>query len=379
MQRLKLLEPEKKDIMSLLHQIALTLIPGVGDVLGKKLVAVCGSAEAVLSEKKNVLLKADRVGEQVVSSIFENRNKALERAAQELEFINRYRITTYFYADKDYPARLKECVDAPMLLYYKGISVLNHPKIIAVVGTRRATTYGKDMCEKLLDGLISSDVLVVSGLAYGIDTSAHKFALEKGLSTVAVLAHGLDRIYPQLNKSLAERMIHQGGLLTDFTSGTNPDRENFPARNRIIAGLCDAVIVVEASMKGGALITAEIANSYNRDVFSVPGNIGNYFSEGCNFLIKTNRAALLQSADDIKYIMNWGEPVKKEPVQRKLMIELSPEQEKVVSVLQENGEVSIDRLCEATAISPALVANALLNLEFEGIIKTLPGKVYRLV
>lgn len=365
--------------MSLLHQIALTLIPGVGDVLGKKLVAVCGSPEAVLSEKKNVLLKADRVGEQVVNSIFENRSSALDRAAMELEFVNRYRIATYFYTDKDYPSRLKECVDAPMLLYYKGSAVLNHSKIIAMVGTRRATSYGKDICEKLIEGLKSLDVLVVSGLAYGIDTCAHKYSLEKGLKTVAVLAHGLDRIYPQLNKSLAERMIHQGGLLTDFLSGTNPDRENFPSRNRIIAGLCDAVIVVEAGMKGGALITAEIANSYNRDVFSVPGNIGSYFSEGCNFLIKTNRAALLQSAEDIKYIMGWGEPMKKEPIQRKLMIELSPEQEKVISVLQENGEVGIDLLCEATDVSPALVANALLNLEFEGIIKTMPGKVYRLV
>jgi DNA processing protein len=248
-----------------------------------------------------------------------------------------------------------------------------------VVGTRRATNYGKEICEKIIDGLKNLDVLVVSGLAYGIDTCAHKTALDRGLQSIAVLAHGLDRIYPPLNKSLAERMLSQGGLLSDFPSGTNPDRENFPSRNRIIAGLADATIVVEAGMKGGALITAEIANSYNRDVFSVPGNLGNYYSDGCNFLIKTNRAALLQSAEDIKYIMNWGEPVKNQVVQRKLMIELSPAQEKIVEVLQHNGEASIDRLCDETAISPALVANALLNLEFEGIIKTLPGKMYKLV
>jgi len=359
--------------------MALTYIPGVGNVIGKKLMAVCGSAEAVFTEKKSALLKAERVGELIVNSIMQHRILALEKAAKELEFIQRYKIKTLFYTDKDYPSRLKECVDGPILVYFKGNANLNHPRIVAVVGTRRATHYGKEMCEKIIEGLKNLDVLVVSGLAYGIDTYAHKTALDRGLQSIAVLAHGLDRIYPPLNKSLAERMLNQGGLLSDFPSGTNPDRENFPARNRIIAGIADATIVIESGLKGGALITAEIANSYNRDVFSVPGNIGNYYSEGCNFLIKSNRAALLQSAEDIKYIMNWGEPVKNKVVQRKLMIELSPEQEKIVEVLKNNAEASIDRLCNETAISPALVANALLNLEFEGIIKTLPGKMYKLV
>lgn len=365
--------------MSLLHQIALTFIPGVGNVLGKKLMAVCGGAEAVFTEKPKNLLKAERVGELIVNSIMEHRTEALEIAAKELEFISRYKIRTLFYTDKDYPSRLKECIDGPIMIYYKGNAGLNHQRIVSVVGTRRATHYGRDVCERLIQELKELDVLVVSGLAYGIDTCAHKSALDNDLKTIAVLAHGLDRIYPPMNKSLAEKMLHQGGLLTDFPSGTNPDRENFPSRNRIIAGMADATIVVEAGMKGGALITAEIANSYNRDVFSVPGNIGNYYSEGCNFLIKTNRAALLQNAGDIKYIMNWGEPEKKQAFQRKLMIELSPEQEKIVGVLQENGEASIDKLCSETAISPALVANALLTLEFEGVIKTLPGKMYKLV
>ncbi len=365
--------------MSLLHQMALTYIPGVGNVIGKKLMAVCGSAEAVFTEKKSALLKAERVGELIVNSIMQHRMRALEKAGKELEFIQRYKIKTLFYTDKDFPSRLKECVDGPILVYFKGNANLNHPRIVAVVGTRRATHYGKEMCEKIIEGLKNLDVLVVSGLAYGIDTCAHKTALDRGLQSIAVLAHGLDRIYPPLNKSLAERMLNQGGLLSDFPSGTNPDRENFPSRNRIIAGIADATIVIEAGLKGGALITAEIANSYNRDVFSVPGNIGNYYSEGCNFLIKTNRAALLQSAEDIKYIMNWGEPAQNKVVQRKLMIELSPDQEKIVEVLQNNAEASIDRLCDETAISPALVANALLNLEFEGIIKTLPGKMYKLV
>lgn len=365
--------------MSLLHQIALTFIPGVGDVLGKKLVAVCGSPEAVFTEKRSALLKAERVGDLIVKSIVENREEALEFAEKEMEFLSRFKIKTLFYSDKEYPSRLKECIDGPLMIYFKGTADLNHPRIIAVVGTRRATHYGKEICEKIIDGLRNLDVLVISGLAYGIDTCAHKSALDQGLNSIAVLAHGLDRIYPPLNKSLAERMLHQGGLLTDFPSGTNPDRENFPSRNRIIAGLADATIVVEAGMKGGALITAEIANSYNRDVFAVPGNVGNYYSEGCNFLIKTNKAALLQSAEDVKYIMNWGDPVKPQAVQKKLMIELTPDQEKIVEVLQNNTEASIDRLCSETAISPALVANALLNLEFEGIVKTLPGKMYKLL
>lgn len=365
--------------MSLLHQIALTFIPGIGDILGKKLIAVCGGEEAVFTESRKALLKADRVGQRIVNSIIDHRLQALDFAEKEIEFITRYKIRTLFYTDKDYPARLKECIDGPMMLYYKGSADLNHSHIISVVGTRRATHYGKDICEKLIEGLKSTNVLVISGLAYGIDTCAHKTALEKGLNSVAVLAHGLDRIYPQQNKSLAERMLHQGGLLTDFPSGTNPDRENFPSRNRIIAGLSDATIVIEASMKGGALITAEIANSYNRDVFSVPGNVGNYYSEGCNFLIKTNRAALLQSAEDVKYIMGWGEPIQKKVVQRKLMIELSLDQEKIISVLEENGEASIDKLCQETSISPSMAANALLSLEFDGVIKTLPGKIYKLV
>jgi len=365
--------------MSLLHQIALSFVPGVGDIIAKKLIGVCGSPEAVFTEKKKVLLKADRVGEAIVGSIIDNKDHALEMAARELEFVNKYRIRTFFYTDDDYPLRLKECIDSPLLLYFKGNADLNHQRIIAVVGTRRATNYGKEICEKLVEGLKDPGVLVVSGLAYGIDTCAHKAALENGMETVAVLAHGMDRIYPPMNKSLAERMLHQGCLVTDFPSGTNPDRENFPSRNRIIAGLADATIVVEAGMKGGALITAEIANSYNRDVFSVPGNLGNYYSEGCNFLIKTNRALLVQSAEDIKYIMNWDGARKPQVVQKKLMIDLTPEQQKIIEILEQNSETGIDKLCYESSLSPAVVANALLNLEFEGIVKSLPGKMYKLL
>ncbi|HSW68342.1 MAG TPA: DNA-processing protein DprA [Bacteroidales bacterium] len=365
--------------MSRLHQIALTFIPAVGDVIGKKLVAVCGSPEAVFSEKKPLLLRVDGVGPQTVESILANRENALARAESELEQIERYNIATLFYTEKDYPYRLKECTDGPLLIYYKGNASLNSTKIVAVVGTRRATPYGKDICQQFIEELASQDVTIVSGLAYGIDTCAHKSALDNGLRTVGVLAHGLDRIYPQANRSLAGKMVAQGGILTDYPMGTNPDRENFPTRNRVIAGLSDAVIVIEAGMKGGALITAEIANSYNRDVFAVPGRIGDYFSEGCNFLIKTNRAHLFQSVEDVRYIMNWDKNHHSKTVQPKLLTSLDANEEKVVDILKCNPEVSFDRICQETGLGHSAAASALLNLEFEGIIRCLPGKMYKMV
>ncbi|MDP2424681.1 MAG: DNA-processing protein DprA [Bacteroidales bacterium] len=364
--------------MSTLHQIALTFIPGIGDVLGKNLVAVCGGAEAVFKENRKALLRAEGIGETLVNIVLAHREAALDRAAREIEFIEKYKITTLFYTDKSYPKRLKECIDGPLLIYYKGNADLNDSKVVAIVGTRRATTYGKEICFAITEGLASLNVLVVSGLAYGIDACAHKAALDVGLNTVGVLAHGLDRIYPATNKPLAGKMVHRGGLITDYPSNTNPDRENFPTRNRIIAGLSDAIVVVEGGKKGGALITAEIANSYNRDVFSVPGRIGDYFSEGCNYLIKTNRAHLIQSAADIKYIMGWDDLKKSKPVQQKLMLELNSEEAAVIEVLKNSEEASIDKVCSSSGLSPTKAASALLNLEFEGLIRCLPGKMYRL-
>jgi DNA processing protein len=297
-----------------------------------------------------------------------------------MEFITKYNIGHYFFLDQGYPVRMKQCIDSPLLLYYKGNSDLNQQRIVSIVGTRRATDYGKRMVRELIEGLASSGVLITSGLAYGIDTAAHKAALDLGLSTVAVLGHGLDRIYPQLNKPLAGRMVHQGGLLTEFLSESNPDRENFPRRNRIIAGIADATIVIEAGVKGGALITADIANSYNRDVFAVPGRVGDEFSAGCNNLIRTNRAALVQSAGDIKYIMNWDVSAPAAgAVQRELFISLTPDEEKLLSILKQLGDCGIDTLCQESQLMPAKVASALLNLEFEGIVKCLPGKVFHML
>ena len=276
----------------LIYQIGLTLIRGIGDVNGKKLVAYCGSPEAIFKESTSALLKIPGIGKSTVNSI--KSQKVLDRAESEIEFINKFKIKPLFYTDPDYPARLLNCEDNPLMLYYKGNADVNSQRVIAIVGTRRATNYGKSRCEEIIDDLKNRNVLVVSGLAYGIDSCAHRSSLEFGMNTIGVLGHGLDRIYPAHNRKLAEKMINQGGLLTEFFSNTNPDRENFPKRNRIVAGMSDAVLVIESAEKGGALITADIANSYNRDVFAFPGNINSKYSEGCNRLIKSHKAALIE-------------------------------------------------------------------------------------
>ncbi len=359
------------------YQIGITLLPGIGDVIGKKLIAYCGGAEAVFKQKKNALEKVPNVGKKLVDSIL-NQN-VLKRAEEEIAFIEKHNITPLFYLDKKYPARLKNCADSPLMLYYLGNADLNVPKIVSIVGTRNATDYGKAMCDKIIEGLAPYDALVVSGLAYGIDTNAHRAALENKLKTVAVLGHGLNKIYPFANKSLAIKMMDHGGLLTDYMNKTNPDRENFPKRNRIIAGVSDATIVVEAGKKGGALITAEIANSYNRDVFSVPGRIGDAFSEGCNFLIKTNKAALVQNADDIAYIMGWELPgTEKKSKQRELFVVLTEDEEKIVKIMRDEELPGIDRIIQQSGLPTSKVAAALLNLEFQGLLRALPGKVYKL-
>ncbi|HLN52584.1 MAG TPA: DNA-processing protein DprA [Lentimicrobium sp.] len=362
----------------LLYRIALTQLPGVGIANARKLISMTGSAEALFTEKKSALHKLTGLKESALTTLFDHK-EILRRAEQECKFIERNKIRTYFFADSDYPVRLKQCIDSPIILYSKGNADLDSQYIVSIVGTRKATDYGKEVCRSLISGLSHLGVLIVSGLAYGIDTSAHRNALDAGLSTVGVLAHGLDMIYPEINISLAQRMLEQGGLVTEFISNTNPDRENFPMRNRIIAGLADATIVVEAGSKGGALITADIANSYNRDVFAVPGRISDVYSTGCTNLIKTNRAALVEKPEDILYLMGWDkEKQRKEPVQQKLFIQLEPDQEIIFNILQEYGECSIDKLCIESKMNAGKIATALLNLEFQGLIKSLPGKIYRL-
>ncbi|HDO26894.1 MAG TPA: DNA-protecting protein DprA, partial [Bacteroidetes bacterium] len=251
-------------------------------------------------------------------------------------------------------------------------------RVIAIVGTRRATNYGKSRCDEIVNSLKEKNVLVVSGLAYGIDSCAHRKSLDYGLETVGVLGHGLDRIYPGQNMKLAEKMLERGGLLTEFMSNTKPDRENFPRRNRIVAGMSDAVLVVESGRKGGALITAELAVSYNRDVFAVPGRVNDEMSKGCHFLIKTNRAALCETGDDIAYLMGWDDKPVDKKQQPELFVNLTQEESAILDLIRESNEIAIDQIVIKSGFSTSKVAAALLNLEFEGIVQSLPGKLYTL-
>ncbi len=353
------------------------MVKGIGDITIRSLISYCGSAEEVFKAKPAHLQKIPGIGAITAKAIANH--SAFQRAEEELKFIEKYKIEPIFYTDKNYPKRLKNCADAPSLLFFKGKADLNKQKVIAVVGTRNASSYGKAFCEKLLDGLKGHDLLVVSGLAYGIDVAAHKVAIALKQDTVGILGHGLDRIYPAVHRSIAESMLSGGGLLTEFPSQTNPDRQNFPKRNRIIAGMADAIIVVEAAKKGGALITAEIANSYNRDVFALPGRADDEFSEGCNFLIKTNRANLITRPEDIEYIMGWQTldgKVKKE--QPKLFLDLSKDESEIVNIIRETEAIAIDDLQLKLDMTQSKLAMLLLNLEMQSIIVALPGRVYRL-
>ena len=365
------------------YQIALTLIPNVGDITAKKLIAYCGSAEDVFKQKKPHLLKIPGIGELVANSVLNNSfvTDSLKRAEKEIDFIQKRNIQALFYTDVLYPQRLRHCEDSPILLYFKGKTDLNNAKILGIVGTRKATTYGKQICEQFINDLTALDVLIVSGLAYGIDIAAQKHALEKGLHTVGVVAHGLDRIYPAEHKKYAEIMYEQGGVITEFMSETNPDRENFPKRNRIIAGMCDAILIVEAKETGGALITAECANSYNRDVFAIPGRLNDEHSAGCNKYIRQNKAALVQSANDIIEMMNW-DIISKENANKNnqipLFVDLTEEETKIVNLIKEKGSSSIDFISIEADLPMSKTSSLLLQLEFKGVIKAMPGKMYNL-
>jgi DNA processing protein len=362
--------------MSLVHKIALTLIKGVGPMIAKNLLVHFGSAEAVFNAKRSKILKIEGIGEKIANAILHN--DAIERARGHLLFIEKHQIKILFYADDDYPKRLRNCFDAPLILYYKGTVDLNHRRIVSVVGTRNATAYGRQLCKQLAAELQSLDVIVLSGLAHGIDAAIHKESLNLNIPTVGVLGHGLDRIYPVLHRELAQKMVLHGGLLTEFLPGTNPDRENFPKRNRIIAGIADVTIVVEASIKGGALITAEIANSYNRDVYAFPGRVTDEFSEGCNFLIKTNRAGLINHPRDLVYYLGWNdEKPKKIKVQSQLSLNLNPAEQLIINTLKEHN-LSVDELSLQTNLPQSKLVVLLLTLEMQGLIISLPGKMFKL-
>jgi DNA processing protein len=360
----------------LLYQIALTLLNDVGPVSIKRLVAFCGGAKQIFTEKRKFLQRIPGIHRKMVESVVNQ--QVLVRAEEEVAFIDKHQIKPLFYLSPDYPERLKHCADSPVMLYYRGNTDLNHPRIIAVVGTRLPSHYGLQQCESLISELKAHGVMIVSGLAYGIDANAHKQALQQGLPTVGVLAHGLDRIYPPVHRYIAAQMVEQGGLLSDYVSGTNPDRQNFPSRNRIVAGMSDAVVVIESGVKGGALITADIANSYSRDVFAVPGRNTDPSSSGCNLAISENRAGILLNGDHLATVMGWNDRKRKEQRQQEIFIHLSDDEERIVNIIRQHGEPVIDQISLVAGLPVSRTASLMLELELKGVLRCLPGKKYTL-
>lgn len=362
----------------ILYQIALTHIPQIGTVCGRLLVEHFGDAHSVFKANTAQLCKLEGVGEVRAHAI--HRFKSWIHAEEELRFIEANNITPLFIRSRTYPQRLLNCADAPLLLYQKGETSLNASHVIAVVGSRHHTDYGRQLTEKLIADLAPLQVLVISGLAYGIDALAHKSAIAHGLPTVGVLAHGLDALYPPRHSSLAATMLeNRGSLLTEFGSGTLPDRHNFPIRNRIVAGLSDAVVVVETGPSGGSLITAELANGYNRDVFAFPGRSTDFRSQGCNELIRNNKAALITQASDLVAYMNWNNDSPLQTVrQAELFVELTDDEKKLMQLLRDKGQLSMDELNWYSQLSNSQVAAGLLSLELKNQIKALPGSVFRI-
>ena len=357
-----------------IYQIALTLVRGIGDINGKKLVAYCGGAEAVFCESRKALLAIPGMRESIVDSIFSI--EVMRRAEKEANYIEKNDIETFFFQDSAYPRRLLHCPDSPMMLYSKGFCDFNAKKVIGIVGTRNMSDYGREQTEKIVAEFKSDNVLIVSGLAYGVDTAAHRAAIVNGIDTVAVLGHGLQTIYPETNASLAKKIIHQGALVTEYISGTQPDRDNFPRRNRIVAGMTDCLIVIESALKGGALITADIAASYNRDIFAIPGRVGDIYSEGCNHIIKVNKAALVTCADDIRYAMRWDIDTNTPSKQMKLFREFNQEEQQIMDCFGDEDIIHLDKIINQTGFTSPRIASVLLSLEFDGVISALPGKRY---
>lgn len=362
------------------YKIALGLIPKIGPVLTKRLIAYCGNAETVFREKKSVLEKIPGIGKKLAAYIADH--KDIETAEKEVDTISKNGISVLFYLDNNYPERLRQCEDAPIILYVTGNAPLHSSKVISVVGTRNPTDYGKTLTRELVTSLAANypDIIIVSGLAYGIDICAHKAALKNRLNTIAVLGHGLSNIYPAPHRETAQKIMQNGALITEFLYEAKPDAPNFVKRNRIVAGLADATIVVESGEKGGALITADIAGSYNRDVFAFPGKVHDTYSAGCNQLIKSNKAAMIENIADLEYLMGWQIQRKSnKAVQTNLFVNLTHEEKQVMEYLQQDPLLTIDQLAMRCNMPMSKISAMLLSLEFKGVVKCLPGKAYSLV
>jgi DNA processing protein len=365
----------------LFYQVALSLVPSVGPVQAKLLLSHF-SPEEIFRTRKSLLERIEGIGSIRANNI--RSFAGFSKAEAELSFIEKFGIRPIFLTDPAYPKRLLNCSDSPILLYYKGEADLNASRTLAVIGSRSHTEYGKIITEQLISALATLQVTIISGLAFGIDALAHKAALRAQLPTLGVLGHGLDQVYPPQHSSLAKEMIQNGGgLLTEFTSGTMPDRHNFPTRNRIVAGLSDAVVVIETGIKGGSMITAELANGYNKDVFAFPGKISDLKSAGCNELIKTNKAMLLTDAKDLVELMGWAESssINRAPrnPQQYLFVDLTPEEKIIVGILSQKEKTHIDEINLQSGLSSSAVAAAILSLEIQNLVISTPGKQFSLL
>lgn len=362
----------------LLYTLALQRTPNIGDINAKKLIAHCGSAVNVFAAKSSQLLKIDGIGTYTIAEL--KSSKYLHEAEAELHFIQKHRIKVSTFLEEDYPKRLKYCADGPLVLFQSGNINFNQQRIISIVGTRKASAHGMAFCEKLISDLSPLDPLIVSGFAYGIDITAHKAAIANNLQNVACLAHGLNQIYPKTHQKYCSAVEKHGGFVTDFWSTSHPDRENFLKRNRIVAGISEATIVIESAEKGGSLVTAHIANSYDRDVFAVPGRTTDSQSVGCNNLIKQQRAHLLTSAADLVYILGWNiEKEPQKPIQKQLFINLEGKEKQVYESIQKVGKQELDILALDCKLPMHQLTPLLLQLELKGVVRPLPGKVFEAI
>ena len=358
----------------LFYRLALTMVPQVGPVTTKNLIETLGSAKNAFDASKKELHQV--IGEQ--SIIIDNiQNKETFKDAEtEVKFIEQNKVEVLFYQDDNFPERVRVQPAAPALLFYKGNAKMNHHRTIGIVGTRKTTPYGQEICKNIVQEMRKYDVHIISGLANGIDSVAHRSSVEHKVPTIGVLGHGLQMLYPYNNERLAGEMIENGGLLTEYTSNQGPDREHFPARNKIVAAMCDALLVVESASRGGSLITARFAKDYFKKVFAIPGRTNDTMSEGCNSLIKNKLADLVENGDDIAQAMGWKAQSNIANIQTQLFIELDDQEKEIISVIKKLDTPSLDRLCYETKIMNSEMASLLLNLEFKGVIKSLPGKRY---
>ncbi len=360
-----------------LYQIALNLIPGVGPKRARILVSYLGSVEKIFTASKKELLEIPGIGQLLAKKITSD---ILDKAQKELDFCIKNGIKIFFYLDKDYPSNLKNFEDSPVILYVKGNPNFNISKKLAIVGTRGITHYGDTNCKQLIKQLVEKGFtpLIISGLAHGIDTCSHKSALENNLPTVAILGHGLNRLYPAANREIARKIVNSdGALITEFNTTDKPEAKNFVRRNRIIAALADAVIVVESPKKGGSLITAEYAVGYSKEIFTFPGRVGDIHSEGCNYLIKTNRASLIENASDLIYQMSWT--AKPKVRQKEILPTLTDEEQKIVDILKNIELMNVDTISFQTGLPINKVLSLLFELEFKDVVKALPGRMYKLI